>query len=251
MTAISASFRHSKLQLVVSLVATFLPQRAKHFLYRRVLGWDVDATAKIGFSLLLAPSMRIGEGVVIGNFNIVNGDGEVVFEPHCWVFMFNLLAGCEEIRIGHHAGIGFWNSISGPSLSRGVYPASPERRPVFDLGPHAVLVRSHRVDCSDAVHIGPYVVLAGVQTLLMTHTIDLVDNVMRTYPIEIGEYCHLGTRVTVQAGTKIAPRTAVAPGAVVHGDTGKPDQLIGGVPAKPIKDITGAKSFTRSVGPIF
>lgn len=251
MTAVMAHLRHSRIQLIVGLLVIVLPQRAKRFVYTRLFGWHVDPSAKIGLSLLLAPFMEIGEGSVIGNFNLIAGDGTVVLEPYSYVFMFNLIAGCDEIRLGHHSGIGFWNSISGPSLARGVYPSSPDRRPRFELGPHAIMVRSHRIDCSDSVTIGPYVTLAGVQTLLMTHTIDINEGVMRTSPIEIGEYCHLGTRVTVQAGSRIAPRTAVAPGAVVHGDTGKSDQLIGGVPARPIKDLSGAKTFTRSEGPIY
>ncbi len=54
--------------------------------------------------------------------------------------------------------------------------------------------------------------------------------------IAIGDGVWLGSRVTVLGGSRIGSGSVVAAGAVVGGDM-PPNTLIGGVPAKPIRDL--------------
>jgi acetyltransferase-like isoleucine patch superfamily enzyme len=54
----------------------------------------------------------------------------------------------------------------------------------------------------------------------------------------------------VQSGARVPDRCVVAPGAVVHGSPGSPEQLLGGVPARTIKSLTGAEYFRRSRGQV-
>lgn len=55
-------------------------------------------------------------------------------------------------------------------------------------------------------------------------------------PIIIGEDCWVGAKVTILAGTNIGKHSVVAAGSVVSGNF-PPFSVIGGIPAKIIKDI--------------
>lgn len=56
-------------------------------------------------------------------------------------------------------------------------------------------------------------------------------------PITIGEHCWLGARVTVVPGVTIGDRCVIAAGAVVTRDVPS-DSLVGGVPARVIRDLS-------------
>jgi maltose O-acetyltransferase len=64
--------------------------------------------------------------------------------------------------------------------------------------------------------------------------------------IFIGDGVWLGSRVTLLGGSRIGPGSVVAAGAVVGGDM-PPNTLVGGVPAKPIRDLDeeGPRSARR------
>jgi acetyltransferase-like isoleucine patch superfamily enzyme len=54
-------------------------------------------------------------------------------------------------------------------------------------------------------------------------------------PVTVGHHVWIGPRVTVLPGSVIHPGTVVAAGAVVSGEVG-PNALVGGIPAKKIRD---------------
>jgi acetyltransferase-like isoleucine patch superfamily enzyme len=242
------SANHGVLRFLAALTAMVLPQRPKRFVYSRVFKWDIDPSAVIGCSLVLAPLVKMNAGARIGHGNIVLGAGTVDLGSHSTIGFLNVINGCESVVLGRNASVGMCNWISGPPTSTGLYPHSPDRRPIFELGQSSTVVRGHRIECSDAVIIGAYTCVGGIRTQILTHGINVWTNTQQTQPVRIGDHCYLGTTVIVQAGTEIPPRSVVAPGAVVHGSPGQPDQLLGGVPARHLKSLAGAKYFTRKEG---
>lgn len=241
---------NQSVRLVIAIIAVVMPQWVKRAIYSRVFGWDVDRSARIGLSLVMARSARIGARVSIGNFNAIRVGGLIDMEPNAMIGSFNVINGCDSVQLGRYACVGYGNWISGPPLSGGLFPSSPDRQPVFRLGEHASVVRNHRIECSDAVTIGRYTIIGGTRTEILTHGIDIWQSVQRTGAVEIGEYCYLGSSVVVQSGANIPARSVVAPGAVVHASPGSPEQLLGGVPARFIKSLAGAKFFERSRGQV-
>jgi len=215
-----------------------------------LLGWEIHPSARVGLSLVLVPHLKIEADAVIGNFNIIRSAGSLRLSVGSMIKSFNVINGCELVELGSFAIIGYGNLISGPPLSTGLFPHSPDRRPEFRLGEHASVVRNHRIECSDMVEIGRFSTIGGTQTEILTHGIDIFESVQRTAPVTIGEYCYFGSRIVIQSGATVPARCVVAPGAVVNGSPGGPEQLLGGVPAKTIKDLTGAKYFKRDRGQI-
>ncbi len=249
-TDLSGWVRGHRARLVVALVAACTPQKLKHAIYRRLLGWDVDPTARVGFSILHARHVRIGARTVIGDFNLIDVHGSFEIGPDGRIGFLNLIHGCEVVRLGSDVEIAYRNRISGPPLATTSYPHSPNRRPEFHMGDHSGLVAAHRIECSDTVTMGTFTYLGGGHCVILTHGVNAMENVIETSPVTIGDYCLVGTHSLLQAGADIPDRTIVAPRAVVHGRPGEPEQLIGGVPARPMKKMPAdAKWFTRTSQP--
>lgn len=86
------------------------------------------------------------------------------------------------------------------------------------------------------VRIGNNVSIAGqVHIYTMEHDIDDPDFRETGAPVVIKDYAVIGTRVTILPGVTIGEGAVVATGAVVTKDV-DPYTLVGGVPAKYIKD---------------
>lgn len=239
----------SLFRLVLLGLTALLPQRCKHVVLTRFFGWDIAPSAVVGLSIVSAGSVRMAAGARIGHANLVIGTGRLELGAQSVIDMGNVINGCSVVALGEHTSIGQRNWISGPR-SADAFPGCPDRRPEFRLGAHSALTRAHRVECADSVTIGSFTSIGGRQAEFITHGVDVYRNIVRTQPIQIGDYCLTSTRCILQPGTVLPDRTMVAPGAVVHGKVGQPEQLIGGVPARPVKSLVGGKHFYRTEGPV-
>ncbi len=86
----------------------------------------------------------------------------------------------------------------------------------------------------------------GVSCNLITHTfIDRGDVRAFLYgPIQICKYARIGANVTITPGVMVGEGAVVAAGSLVNKDV-PPYTMVGGVPAKPIKDIDPATYQAR------
>ena len=108
----------------------------------------------------------------------------------------------EGLRIGHHCTIGndaFFDAREGITLGDCVNIAAEVR----------IYTREHDIDSPDFAEIGG--------------------------PVAIEDYAYIGSRVTVLPGVRIGRGAVVASGAVVARDV-PPFTLVGGVPAKVIRE---------------
>jgi UDP-3-O-[3-hydroxymyristoyl] glucosamine N-acyltransferase len=161
------------------------------------------------------------------------------------VLHHNIIKGCEEARLGDYSVTSLSNRISGPPLSRKVMPHAPDRYPALFIGRGTDLTSQHRIDCSDTVTFEDGCVLGGRRSMIFTHFMDVTTGKVVTKPVRVGANCLINSGVIIQPGVDLPERTMVAPGAVVEGSPGQPEQMIGGVPARPIKRLPGAAWFFR------
>ncbi len=99
-----------------------------------------------------------------------------------------------------------------------------------------------RIIAAAPVHIGDDVLMAPeVVILTETHCIDgttkILDSGTEKKPVFIGNDVWIGTRVTILAGAEISDGCVVAAGAVVPAKKYPPYSIIGGVPAKVIREV--------------
>jgi len=200
---------------------------------RRVLGYlfkmDLHPTARIGFSFIDADRVTMGEGARIGHLTIVKG--------------LSLLS------LGDHARLGNGNWVTGWRASSQHFRVESDRASVLSIGRHSAVTNRHLVDCTDSVLIGEFSTIAGWGSQILTHAIDLVACRQSCAPVQIGDYCFVGTKSVILKGSVFPDKSVLAPGSVLAGETKAAGWLYGGVPARPIKAIGEDQGyFVRSVG---
>jgi acetyltransferase-like isoleucine patch superfamily enzyme len=103
--------------------------------------------------------------------------------------------------------------------------------PRLELGAGAIVVSGHRLDFTDRIRIGRNVIVAGRNSSLWTH------NRQATRPIDIGDFCYLGSEVRLAPGARLGEYSILGMGGVLTGEA-PARTVLGGVPAKPIRAIT-------------
>lgn len=212
-------------RIALAFLLVLLPGRLRHILARRLLGWEVHPTARIGRSVVVADEVYVGPNAAIGSGNVIKG--------------------LAELRLDEGAVIGSLNWISGPPLSSGLFPHSPRRHPALLMRGGAAITARHIIDCSDTVTFEKLAILSGIRSTIFTHSVNLVRNQQRTGRVTIGERSAVLTNSLVLAGTAVAPRSIVSAGSVITTPLVKEHVIYRGNPAVEIRDLPEDLAFFR------
>lgn len=216
-----------KIRLAMLAVTALLPSAAAVLVLRLMFGYTIGKRVRLGFSIVDADECKIGDDVSIGHFNVFTGIKKLSIGEHTRIGVLNIFRGGDEIRIGRYCEIlrkNEINSIPEPDVIN-------ETDPRFLLGDGSMLGASHKIDFTDRVEFEKCVILGGRNSSIWTH------NRQKTQPVKIGERTYVGSEIRVAPGAVIAPRCIVGIGTVVSGKFDREYQLIGGVPAKEIKEL--------------
>src|SRR6266403_5229998 len=223
----------SKGRLAVLALMALLPSFLKRPLYRLLFNYSVGKRVRIGFSIIDAPRCMIADDVQIGHFNILIGLKKLSIGDHVRIGHLNIIRGGDEVRLGRFSEIirlNEINSIRDPEVVNEVEPR-------FVLGDGSIITTGHKVDFTDRVEIGRRTILGGRNSSLWTH------NRQRTRPIEIGSFTYVGSEIRIAPGGSIPSRCIVGIGSVITGQLSGEEQLIAGVPAKAIKELSEEDKF--------
>ena len=208
---------------LLALLMVALPSSLKRRVGRLVFGWDIHPTAYLGPSLILVPRLTMGPGSSIGPLNVIRG--------------------VEEVRLGQGARIAERNWISGFPLGAEHLERAPNRYPALILGDHAQITIGHKIDCSDRVELRDHAILAGFQTTVLTHSLDLVRNWHVTRPIEIGERSAVMTDCILLSGAHVPAHCIVSAGAVVNTKLKDEYTFYSGNPARAVRELPPGIAF--------
>lgn len=213
----------------LNAIVALLPWVLKRPMLERFWGYDLAADAHIGFSYVFPRHLVLGSGAKIGHLNVA--------------------IHLETMVCGPHSSIGRGNWITGHPAGSKHFAHQLSRESSFRLGAHSSVVKSHIIDCTDAVSIGDFTTIAGYRSQILTHGIDVLTNRQDCAPVTIGSYSLVGTSVIVTGGCKLPSRCVLAAGAVVARGLTDEGWLYGGVPAKPIRELASESGyFARVVG---
>lgn len=177
----------------------------------RYLGHEIDDSAYVGRSVLLAEKIHMGPTSRIGDFNLVQG----------------LL--CLSLEEG--AALGHRNVIKADPC-----PNDDPMACLLTLDRHAAITSLHEIDCSGGVVVGAFATVAGWSSSLLSGDESGCHSSVRS--ITIGDYCFIGTASVLLAGARVPPHCVVMANSTVIADEGLSEGcLIGGVPAKMIREI--------------
>jgi acetyltransferase-like isoleucine patch superfamily enzyme len=176
-----------KLLLILPL---FLPQALKQALYRRLLGWKIGRNVHIGFSFIDAAHVDLGEGVFIGNFNLIQRLKRLTLMPR--------------------ARINGLNTLSGWPYDDDRYASS------FELGEDATIHNRHYFDVAHLIQIGAHSGIAGNGSSFWTHNGKVSPKGRELYPVAIrlGRWVKVGARSALY-GCDIPDGYIIGMGSVV------------------------------------
>ena len=126
------------------------------------------------------------------------------------------------IKIGQGSAIHMWANFFQPKN--------------IEIGKGTIIGDHCFLDGRDKLKIGDHTALAS-QVLIYNSQHDVHDPKFKAIekPVEIGDYVFIGPRVIILPGVKIGRGAVVAAGAVVSENVAA-GKIVGGVPAKEIKD---------------
>ncbi len=211
---------------VIVMSSLFLSGERRQKLLRRLYGHEVHPDARIGLAFIAVDHLVMERGAVIGHLTFIRGLREVVLR--------------EE------AAIGRLNWITALPLDNPeFFKAVEDRDPSLEIGRASVFMHRMIVDCNNRITMGEYSGIAGFRCVLMTHGVDIRENVQTAGTIDIGDHTMIATNCVILGGTNIPDRSVVGAGSVIRGMYEEPG-LYSGVPAKRVADLPeDAKFFTR------
>lgn len=195
-----------------------LPWFLRRALLRRIPGFSIGAGARIGFSLIGAAEMTLGEGATIGHLTIIKG--------------------LTRISLGPNARLGNLNWVTAvPAGTPGHFDHQPGREACLDIGSEAAITHRHLIDCTGGVSIGAFATVAGWRSQIISHSIDLRPSRQDAAPVRVGERSFVGSGSILLRGSSLPDCSVLGAGSVYDSDESRPLGLYRGVPATRVGEL--------------
>jgi acetyltransferase-like isoleucine patch superfamily enzyme len=220
--------------MLLKILSFFLPWPLRRRALNKWFGFDIHPAARIGLSWVFPGKLKMETGASIGHFTVA--------------------IHLDAITMGPQSGIGRGNWITGLSTKTNSrhFSHQPHRIAALEIGECANITKNHHIDCTNLVSIGRFSTVAGYQSQLLTHSIDLVENRQDSAPIVIGEYTFVGTNSVMLGGSTLPPYSVLGAKSLLNKSFTEQWKLYGGVPAKMLADIPReAKYFSRTDGFVY
>jgi acetyltransferase-like isoleucine patch superfamily enzyme len=208
------------------LFSLLLPWSIRRRLLVSWFGYSIHPTSRIGFAWIHPRRLVMEENSSIGHLTLCKN--------------------IDLLHVGAHAIIGQLNWITGfPSGHSRHFAHQPERKPELIIERHAGISSRHLIDCTARVRIGAFATVAGFRSQLITHSIDLAAGRQSAEPIEIGEYCFLGTDSVILGGSSLPHHSVLGAKSLLNRKWDVPYQLYAGIPARPLKELSPEMEYFR------
>lgn len=203
---------------IVMLASFALPWSMRRRFLEKQFGYSIHPTSRIGLSWLCPRRL--------------------VMEEHSRIGHFNFCKNIDLLHVGAHAVIAQLNWITGfPLGGRRHFAHQTDRRPELIVEQHAGISSRHFIDCTARVRIGAYATIAGYRSQFITHSIDLEQGRQSSAPIDIGDYCFVGTEAVALGGSALPHHSVLGAKSLLNKKWETPFTLYAGVPAKAIKQL--------------
>src|SRR6185369_2821609 len=125
----------------------------------------------------------------------------------------------------------------------------PGRSPQLIVEEHAAITHRHLIDCTHRVEIGRFSTLAGFQSQILSHSIDLEHCRQSSAPVRIGDYCFVGTNSVILGGSTLPSHSVLGAKSLLNKVYENEYSLYAGVPARELKKLDrNLPYFTRAIG---
>jgi len=222
------------LRLAFALGLAALPWFLKNPLYRRLFGYRIGRGVRIGLSPFLGVRhCTIGDHTRIGSFNVFQKIEELDIGEYVRIGFLNLFRGGDRVAVGSYATILRLNVFNAIVEGDFIHPVNS----VLELGTGVFVATGHWLDFSDGIQVGDHCIIGGRHSSFWTH------NRQRGRAITIGCHTYLGSEVRVAPGAELPAYSIVALGSVISGQIAQRRVLIGGNPARVVRELEDADLF--------
>jgi acetyltransferase-like isoleucine patch superfamily enzyme len=220
--------------LLLKIASCLLPWSLKRRALNRWFGFDIHPTAYIGMAWVFPSKLIMAANARIDHFTVAVNLDSIQMGPDSFIGRSNWITG-------------FPTGSDSPHFKHQV-----GRQARLIVGEAAAITKNHHLDCTDTIEIGRFATVAGYQSQLLTHSIDVFEGRQDSAPITIGEYAFVGTNSVVLGGASLPSHSVLGAKSLLNKTHSEPWMLYGGVPAKPISQIPKtAKYFTRTDGFVY
>lgn len=207
------SSRAHRVRVLVATLISWLPVGAlRRALLRLCLGYTIDATARVEmFAVLAVARASLGARSTVGRFTKFAGPFVLTIEDGARIGPDNVIT-CGHFAIDPKKGDqGFVRSCR--------------------LGRDSLVTASHFIDASGGFELGEHAWIAGRGSQFWTHGAGAGGS-----PITIGARTYVGSAVRFAPGAAVGDDTLVSLGSVVTQAFTASHVLLGGVPAKVLRE---------------
>lgn len=218
------------MKFLLRLLSCFLPWPVRRILLNRFCGFRIHKTARIGLAWVFPKRLEMGEHTHIGHLTTV--------------------VHLDAVYLDAFARIGRGNWITGfPSGDARHFAHEPGRVSQLHLFDHSAITNRHLIDCTSPVELGRFSTLAGFQTQILSHSIDLQACRQSSASVSIGDYCFIGTNCVLLGGSRLPGFSVLAAKSLLNKNYSEEYVLYGGVPACRLKPLPReARYFQRKTG---
>lgn len=214
------------LKKLMMFFSMLLPWPARRSLLEKQFGYSIHPTSRIGFAWIFPRRLIMEENSRIGHLNV-----------------------CKDIdllHLGAESIIAKLNWITGfPTGTSRHFAHQTDRHPELIVEAHAGIGSRHLIDCTARVRIGAFATIGGFRSQLLTHSIDFEAGRQSSEPIEIGEYCFVGTECVILGGSILPHHCVLGAKSLLNKKLETPFHLYGGVPAKSLKELSPEMEYFR------
>jgi acetyltransferase-like isoleucine patch superfamily enzyme len=212
------------------VICFLLPWIAKRWILQIFFGYKIDPTARIGMSWVFPKFLIMEANSKIGNLTVCKS--------------------LDLIHLQDSAFIGNGNWITGlPSSPIEFFGDRNERKPQLIVGKHSAITSRHFIDCSDSVTIGIFSTIAGFNSQILSHSINLEMCKQTAAPVTIGDYCFVGTNCVLLQDSVLPDYSVLGAKSLLNKKYLKSYILYAGVPARAVKCLPQEYLyFSRTTG---
>lgn len=219
------------MKVVFNVILIILPWFIRRILLIKIYKYKIHKTARIGLAYIFPRYLEMGENSRIDHFTVA--------------------IHLDKLIIDNNSTIGRSNWITGfPTETDSLhFKHQPNRVSEFILRENSAITKHHHLDCTNSLKIGKFVTIAGYQSQLLTHSIDVNENRQDSKPITIGDYCFVGTNVVILGGASLPSYSVLGAKSLLNKAYVEEWKLYAGTPAKDVAEIDKtAKYFSRFNG---
>lgn len=219
---------------ILNLIVVIMPWFIKRVILNNIYGYNIHKKAHIGMSYIFPKYLEMAEGARIGNFNIA--------------------IHLDKLVIGKNSSISRNNWITGfpTGTNSKHFSHQPNRKCELVIGNESAITKKHHLDCTNSIIIGNFVTVAGYDTQILTHSINIYDGRQDSNPVRIEDYTFVSTKCIILGGSALPSYSILAAGSILNKNFKDKYVLYGGTPAKAIKNLPeDAKYFTRLKGFVY